>query len=163
LGAILKKDSVPFLNNLNIFSNLSLIKSEVNVKGINDKLPDTRVMQGQAPYIINGGISYVDQKNAFSITAMLNRVGQKINLVGNNLILDRWDNAYTVVDLQVTKSFFKNKLEIRFNIKDLFHPDRIIYYKGDQRKSNAYNPNIDYVNFKRNYGSTYSLIVSYKF
>ena len=163
LGAILKKDSVPFLNNLNVFSNLSLIKSEVNVKGINDKVPDTRVMQGQAPYIINGGISYVDQKNAFSITAMLNRVGQKINLVGNNLIIDRWDNAYTVVDLQVTKSFFKNKLEIRFNIKDLFHPDRIIYYKGDQRASNAYNPNIDYVNFKRNYGSTYGFIVSYKF
>ncbi|MEI6019502.1 MAG: TonB-dependent receptor [Bacteroidota bacterium] len=163
LGAILKKDSVPFLNNLNVFSNLSLIKSEVNVKGINDKVPDTRVMQGQAPYIINGGISYVDQKNGFSITTMLNRVGQRINLVGNNLIINRWENAYTVVDLQLTKSFLKNRLELRFNIKDLFHPDRIIYYKGDQRTSNAYNANIDFVNFKRNYGSTYTFIISFKF
>ncbi len=163
VGAILKKDSIKFLNNLNLFSNLSLIKSEVDVKGINNKVPDTRTMQGQAPYIINAGITYIDLKNGFSITGMVNRVGERIYIVGNEQIANRWENARTVIDLQATKSFLKNKLEIRINVKDLLHKDYIIYYKGNDRKSNAYNSKVDYVNFKRNFGSTFSFIVSYKF
>ncbi|MBL7933931.1 MAG: TonB-dependent receptor [Bacteroidia bacterium] len=163
LGAILKKDSVRFLNNLTLFTNLSLIKSVVDVKGINDKVPDKREMQGQAPYVINGGISYVDQKYNFSITGMVNRVGQRIYIVGNDLYPNRWENARTVIDLQLTKSLLKNRLELRFNIKDLLHQDWIVYYKGDDRKKNAYSKDTDYVNFQRNYGSTYSFVLSYKF
>lgn len=163
VGAILKTDSSRFLNNLNLFSNLSLIKSTVNVAGINSAVPDTRTMQGQAPYVINAGISYVDNKDNYSLTAMVNRVGQRIYIVGNEIVANRWENARTVLDLQATKSFFKNRLEIRFNLKDLFHKDYIIYYKGNNRKGNAYDSKVDFVNFKRNYGSTYSFLISYKF
>ena len=163
LGAILKKDSSEFLNNLSLFSNLSLIKSIDNVKGINDKVPDTRTMQGQAPYIINGGLSYIDNKRYFSFTAMVNRVGERLYIVGNDYVIDRWENSRTVIDLQATKSFLKNRLELRFNVKDLLHQDYIIYYKGTDRKSNVYDAKVDYVNFKRNFGSTYTFIVTYKF
>lgn len=163
IGAILKKDSVKFLNNLSLFSNLSLIKSEVDVKGIDENVPDTRAMQGQAPYIINAGISYIDNEKNYSLTAMVNRVGQRIYIVGSNIVANRWENPRTVLDLQATKSFFKNKLELRFNIKDLLHQDWIIYYKGTDRKSNAYKPGDDYLNFQRNFGTVYSFVVTYKF
>ncbi|MBA2611647.1 MAG: carboxypeptidase-like regulatory domain-containing protein [Bacteroidetes bacterium] len=163
VGAILKKDSVKFLNNLNLFSNLSLIKSEVNVAGLNSKVPDTRVMQGQAPYIINAGISYIDNINNFSITGMVNRVGERIWIVGNEIDGNRWEKARTVVDVQATKSFLKNRLELRINVKDLLHNDYVIYYKGNDRKSNVYDPKVDYINFKRKFGSTYSFVISYKF
>lgn len=163
LGAILKKDSVRFLSNLTLFTNLSLIKSVVDVKGINDKVPDKREMQGQAPYVINGGISYIDQKYNFSATAMVNRVGQRIYIVGNDQYPNRWENARTVIDLQLTKSFLKNRLELRFNVKDLLHQNWVVYYKGNDRKKNAYDKDVDYVNFQRNYGSTYSFVLSYKF
>ncbi len=163
LGTALKKDSVKFLNNLTVFSNLSIIRSEVNVKGINDGVPETRPMQGQAPYLINAGISYIDNELNYSFSAMVNRVGERIYIVGNDIIPNRWENARTIVDLQLTKSFLKNKLELRLNIKDLLHPDWVVYYKGSNREKNAYEKDIDYVNFKRNYGTTYSFVVSYKF
>lgn len=163
LGAILKKDSVPFLANLNLFSNLSLMKSEVNVKGIQDGVPETRPMQGQAPYLINAGISYIDNKYDYSLSAMVNRVGEKIYIVGNDILPNRWENARTVVDLQLTKAFFKKRLDIRFNVKDLLHPDWIVYYKGSARTSNTYNSKVDYTNFKRNFGTTYSFLIAYKF
>ncbi|HOZ86643.1 MAG TPA: outer membrane beta-barrel protein, partial [Bacteroidia bacterium] len=163
IGAILKKDSVKFLNNLSVFSNLSLIKSEVDVKGIDENVPDKRQMQGQAPYIINAGVSYIDNENNFSFTAMVNRVGQRIFIVGSNIVANRWENPRTVLDLQATKSFLKNRLEIRFNVKDLLHQDWIVYYKGTDRKSNVYKPDDDYLNFKRNFGSSYSFVISYKF
>lgn len=163
LGATFHRDSVKFLNNTTFFTNLSLIKSEVNVKGINDKVPDVRTMQGQAPYIINAGLSYIDNKKNYSFTAIVNRVGSKIYVVGNDQIANRWENARTVLDIQATKSFFKNKLELRLNIKDLLHPDYIIYYKGSDRKSNGYKKDVDFINFQRNFGSVYSFIVTYKF
>jgi len=163
LGSILKKDSIKFLSNLNLFSNLSLINSEVNVKGIDNGVPDTRQMQGQAPYIINAGISYVDNKNNFSSTIMLNRVGHRLYIVGSNIIPNRWENPRSIIDLQFTKSFYKNKLDIRFNIRDLLHQDLIYYYKGTSRANNAFDSKVDYVNFERNFGSSYSFVISYKF
>ncbi len=163
VGSILKKDSIKFLNNLNLFSNLSLINSEVNVKGIDDGVPDTRPMQGQAPYIINAGISYVDNKNNFSSSIMINRVGHRLYIVGSNIIPNRWENPRSVIDLQLTKSLFKNKLEIKFNIKDLLHQDLIYYYKGTNRTNDSYDSKVDYINFERNFGSSYSFVISFKF
>ena len=163
IGSILKKDSIKFLNNLNLFSNLSLINSEVNVKGIDNGVPDTRPMQGQAPYIINAGISYVDNKNNFSSTIMLNRVGHRLYIVGSNIIPNRWENPRSIIDLQFTKSFYKNKLDIRFNVRDLLHQNLIYYYKGTIRSNNAFDSKVDYVNFERNFGSSYSFVISYKF
>jgi TonB-dependent receptor len=162
-GALFKKDSSEFLNNLTLFSNLSLIRSVVNVEGINENVAKTRTMQGQAPYIINAGITYSDRKNGYSITGMVNRVGDRINLVGNDQVPDRWEKARTIVDLQLTKSFMKNKLELKFNIKDLLHQSWIVYYKGNDRKSNAYDAKKDNINFLRNYGSVYSILLSYTF
>ncbi len=164
IGAVVKKDSIKFLNNLSMFSNLAIIKSIVNVKGLNSLIKeDTRPLQGQAPYIINSGISYVDNDYAFSVTAIVNRIGDRIYIVGNEINSDRWEKGRTVFDILATKSFFKNKLEIRFNVKDLFKQKGIIYYKNSNRKNNSYHKNIDYINYVRNYGSSYSLAITYKF
>ncbi|MEO6303035.1 MAG: carboxypeptidase-like regulatory domain-containing protein [Bacteroidia bacterium] len=163
LGAILKTDSIKFLNNLTVFSNLALIKSIVNVAGLNSHVADTRPLQGQSPYVVNGGISYIDNDNGFSVTGMVNRIGERIYIVGNDQVANRWENARTVIDGQLTKSFLKNRLELRFNVKDLLHQDYVIYYKGTDRKSNAYNKDLDFANFQRNYGSTFSFAISYRF
>jgi TonB-dependent receptor len=163
LGSFLKKDSVRILRNLNLMTNLALIQSDVDVKGINDKVPDHRTMQGQAPYLINAGIMYNDKEKGVSFSAMFNRVGERIYIVGNDQIANRWENARSVLDLQVGKTFLKNKLEVRLNAKDIFHQDAIIYYKGTNRPNNSYRKDEDYVNFKRNFGTTYSFVITYKF
>jgi TonB-dependent receptor len=162
-GAAFGLDSSKFLNNLTLFSNLSVMRSEVNVKGVSEGVAETRPMQGQAPYLLNAGITYADNEKDYSVSAMLNRVGESIMVVGNDLVPNRWTRPRTVVDLQLTKSFFKKRLEIRFNLKDLLHQDWIIYYKGNERKKNNYDASIDYINFSRNYGSTYSFVLSYRF
>jgi hypothetical protein len=93
---------------------------------------------------------------------MINRVGTSIYVVGNSQVLNRYIKPRTVIDLQLTKSFFKNKLDLRLNVRDLLHQDLVYYYKSDEsRKKNTYQEG-DYLNFVRNYGSTFSFAAGYK-
>lgn len=163
LAWLLNKDSVRVLNNISLFSNLSLIKSKVNVEGLNDKVANSREMQGQAPYIVNAGITYNDVTKGHSMTLMVNRAGPKIYIVGNDQIPDRWESARTVVDFQASKMFLKKKLEIKLNVKDILQQKWVVFYRGSSNTLRNYNPDTDYVNFVRNYGTTYSFSISYKF
>lgn len=166
IGNFYKNDSNfigKLLNNLTIFSNLALIKSEVditNLQGATYKRP----LQGQSPYLFNAGISYVDNKNNFSISAMGNRIGPRIYVVGNNLYQEVWEYSRTVVDLQATKSFLKNKLELRFTIKDLLAKGQPLkYFQNYDSKAFDYK-NGNYTPFWiTRLGTTYSFQLSYRF
>jgi len=166
IGNFIKNDSSFLgraLNNLTLFSNLALIKSQVditNLQGATYKRP----LQGQSPYLFNAGISYVDTKYNYSISMMGNRIGPRIYIVGNNLFQEVWEYSRTVIDLQATKSFFKNRLEMRFNIKDLLAKGQplLFFQNYDNKPFNFKNGN--YTEFWRTQlGTTYSLKLSYKF
>ncbi len=152
-----------FLNNLTLFSNLALIRSEVDVstlQGATYKRP----LQGQSPYLFNAGISYVDNKNNFSFSAMGNRIGPRIYIVGNNLFQEIWEYSRTVIDLQATKSFMKNRLELRFNIKDLLAKGQPLkYFQNYDSKAFNYEKG-NYTPFwTTRMGTTYSFQLSYRF
>lgn len=165
IGKFHKKDSTnmgKFLDNLTLFTNLSLIQSKINPD--NTSSTYARPMQGQSPYLVNGGISYIDTKNNYSFSAMVNRVGQRIYIVGNRDFREIWEMPRTVVDLQVTKSFFKNKLDIRFNIKDLLANNQPLRYKqnfDDKRMTNTSDNSAAY--WEQRFGITFSFQVLYKF
>jgi TonB-dependent receptor len=165
LGKFYKNDSSlvgRFLDNLTLFSNLALIQSKIdktNTQSIYD-----RPMQGQSPYLFNGGLSYIDAKYNYSFSAMINRVGQRIYIVGNDQFQEVWEMPRTVVDLQVTKSFLKNKLDLRFNIKDLFANNQPLRYvqNFDDKALTAKSDNIAPF-WTQRLGITFSLQALYKF
>jgi TonB-dependent receptor len=129
IGKFHKQDSTTlgrFLDNLTLFSNLALIRSKIDRS--NSQAIYDRPMQGQSPYLFNGGVSYIDTKYNYSFSVMLNRVGQRIYIVGNDMFEEVWEMPRTVLDLQLTKSFFKNKLDIRFNMKDLLAKSQPLRY-----------------------------------
>lgn len=132
LGILTKQDSSfvgRLLNNLTVFSNFAYIRSEVdivsNVPSTKGQKLGTRQMQGQSPYIINGGLSYIDSKYNYSFSVSYNRFGPRIYIVGNTTdatpigFQTLWEKGRNVVDLQFTKSLFKNRFEIRYNIRDV--------------------------------------------
>ena len=121
-------------------------------------------MQGQSPYVLNGGISYVDNKNDFSYSVMLNRVGPRIYIVGNDQFPEIWELPRTSLDMQATKSFLKKRLELRLNVKDVLASSQqlphIINYD-----SKAYNKKLQKTApfWNQTFGTVISLQVSYKF
>lgn len=169
LGALFKADSSKFLNNLSFYSNLAYFKSEVEVfypGSTTEKYK--RPMQGQSPYVINGGFLYNDNELGFSIGAMVNRIGERIYNVGSKNEPDRWESGRTLLDLQASKTFLKNKLEVRFTVKDLLHQSLYYYQNGDsktsfdKKKDTEILNSKDFINFPQTFGTVYALQVSFK-
>ncbi|MBL7912266.1 MAG: outer membrane beta-barrel protein [Bacteroidia bacterium] len=173
LGTFIKNDTSligKILNNLTLFSNFAYIKSTVDVSKQTSKpaeAPNSRTLQGQSPYLLNAGISYVDNVNGFSVSGIVNRVGQRIAVVGNyGSQLDIWESGRTVVDLQASKSFLKNKLEVRFTARDILAKTQIQYFynkKDYNDKDTRLNKTKDDIIRTVQNGSTYALSISYKF
>ncbi|PBQ31780.1 hypothetical protein CNR22_08355 [Sphingobacteriaceae bacterium] len=170
LGTFYKNDSTlfgKFLDNLTLFTNFAYIRSSVDISKQSSKpvdAPNSRSLQGQSPYLFNAGLMWVDNDKGYSISAIVNRVGQRISVVGNyDNQLDIWENGRTVLDLQASKSFLKNKLEVRVTVRDLLAKYQLQYFYNDKNLNNKFDKKTDDTIRTIRYGTTFNVQVSYKF
>jgi TonB-dependent receptor len=156
-----------FFQNLSIYSNVSLIKSQLNFKEGSQAKKD-RPLQGQSPYIINARLQYESLDNGWSWNIAVNRVGRRIAFVGvdpkyGDTRQDIYEAPRTVVDMQVGKTI-KN-LNIKLTVGDLLHHNLIYYQDTDQdgkyRKDS--NDPSDRVLYSFTNGFTTSLSLGYTF
>jgi TonB-dependent receptor len=154
-------------SNLSVFSNLSLIKSQLTFREGSFAKQD-RPLQGQSPFIINAGLQYENAENGWSASAVVNRVGRRIAYVGvdpknGDTRQDIFEAPRTVVDLQVGKTI-KN-MNFKLTIGDLLRNDLVYYQDADQNgkftKSTA--PNADRQMFLYNNGFTATVSLGYNF
>ena len=104
--SFLARNEKSTLNNLMFFGNLAYIKSnvEVSTKTANgEELKVERPMQGQSPYILNGGLNYSHPTYNFSTTLVYNRIGERIAAVGNGEIPDMYEAPRNVLDFSISK------------------------------------------------------------
>ena len=161
LSALFNTDSVAFLENTTIFSNYAFITSNVIVNRENKTIDQDRRLQGQSPYVLNAGIQYVNPKSGYSATVSLNSVGDRISIVGNVNEPSLWEQGRTVIDLQLSKTFLKKKLEIRLNAKDILVQDLLFY--NDLNNNGQYDKDSDLKIISRNFGNEFSFSAAYKF
>lgn len=183
LGSLLKKDSSRFLNNLTAFTNIAIIRSQVDVADVIGAEKSSRPLQGQSPYVLNGGIQYLDNELGYSISASLNRIGARIFIVGNVNEPTIWENGRTFLDLQLTKSFWKKKIELKFNAQNILAQEQIFYQnrnlstsetkgvKGffnsiatvDKKNAKGYSEKVDDKIWATNFGRVFSMNLSVRF
>lgn len=116
-----------FFHGFSLFGNVALIKSEVNLSGFSGT-ESRRPMQGQSPYVLNFGAQYYDSKYDFGVTLSYNRVGQRIVNVGYTDYASYWENSRNLLDLQISKTFWK-KLELKLNARDIL-ANPVIWYQN---------------------------------
>lgn len=147
-----------FFKDLTAFANASYIKSDVELDALG---LNARPLQGQSPYLINAGLQYANEKSGVSLTALYNRIGERISLVGNSLIPNIWENSRNVIDLQISKKLLKNKAELKLNIGDVLNQNSIFYLNMDDK--NGYNSSIDKQYISTSFGTNFTLGFSYNF
>ena len=183
LATLFHADSSKLLNNLTAYSNLAIIRSKVDVSDVIGTGSANRPLQGQSPYVLNAGLQYLDVDLGMSFSASYNKVGPRIAIVGNVNEPDIWEDGRAFLDLQVTKSLWKGRIEIKLNAQNILAQKQNFYQNrdldanntkgakgffnavitGDSQDNNGFNKNEDDLIWSTKYGQVYSLSVSIKF
>ncbi|MGI9076249.1 MAG: TonB-dependent receptor domain-containing protein [Gemmatimonadaceae bacterium] len=67
------------LSNLTVFSNVTVMRSEIDVANVGaGSVEANRAMVGQAPYVLNGGLTYATDGGRASATVLYNVVGRRV-------------------------------------------------------------------------------------
>jgi len=129
-----RKNEKSLLNNFTLSGNGTITKSSVTVGSKLDSI-SSRPLQGQSPYIINVGLNYVGDSSGLSATLSLNRIGKRLAIAGSNVLPEYYDKERTVIDFQIAKNFLNDKLELKFNAKDLLAQDIITFLDFDKSRT----------------------------
>lgn len=90
------------LSALTAFSNVTLMRSEVRLGDAEGSATDKdRPMVGQAPYVVNAGLTYVGREGRLSATLLYNRVGERIAEAGESSLPDVKERPRDVMDLSL--------------------------------------------------------------
>ena len=91
------------LTPFSLFSNLTVMKSTIQLfKDTEASATNlSRRMVGQAPYVVNAGLTYATESGATSATLLFNRVGDRIDAAGDNPLPDVVEQARNVLDFSV--------------------------------------------------------------
>ena len=108
-----------FRDKLAFVCNASLIRSRVDL-GVVGSQERIRSLQGQSPYVVNGGFYYNDEKKNLSITAMYNVFGKRIFMVGDALFPSIYEMPRHVIDLSLSKKI-SGKITLRLAANDLLN------------------------------------------
>lgn len=147
------------LNGLTFYTNAAWIHSEVALQGTKRKTP----LQGQSPYLINSGLTYVSSSNGFSVNLLYNRIGQRLRFRGELEGLDTYEKPRDVVDFQIGKRLLGNAAELKLSIADIFAQPIALYYKYPGTDKTSYSPSNDKVINSLRPGTTFSIAFRYNF
>ncbi|HEY9226662.1 MAG TPA: TonB-dependent receptor, partial [Gemmatimonadaceae bacterium] len=93
----------PALDQFQAFTNITLMESRIHL-GDDTRSSATnskRRMFGQAPYVVNAGLTYQASGNGTSATLLFNRVGPRIDAAGDRPLPDVIEQARNGLDLSV--------------------------------------------------------------
>lgn len=93
----------PSLEGLSVNGNLTLIESRIELGAGNDSIrinPDRR-MVGQAPYVLNAGVTWAPGEGTRSATLLFNRVGSKVYAAGARGLPDLIEQPRSSLDLSL--------------------------------------------------------------
>ncbi len=177
-----------FLDDLTIFSNLAVIRSEVDISNLTPTAVKTP-LQGQSPYVFNAGLQYINKEAGWSFAANTNRVGDRITIHGNqttgNTAPAFWEKSRTFLDFQIAKNLLKNKIELKLNVRNALAEDLVFYqnnydlpgakeitgfdsfvnkvFTGDSQNKNGFDPKVDDEVIRNTFGRVFSFSMTYNF
>ena len=160
IGSTLKSSSSSFLSHTTLFGNAAIINSEVSFGKDSVIYGGKRSMQGQSPYIYNAGVTYQNPKG-YSGTLQINYSAPRVYIGPGTDNAAIFENGRQVLDLQLAKTFEKQNIEVKLNVKDILAKDFLRFYDIDN--DGKYDSNKDRVFSRASLGSVISASITYKF
>lgn len=153
------------LEDLTFVANVAYVFSRVDLSNVKNNAGEEkkRSMQGQSPYIVNFGLSYLHPKYGTGITMLYNQVGQRLYAVGEVGNPSWYEHWRPLLDLQLSQKFWKDRGMIRFTISDLIAKSTIFYQNDKPDIERQYQKDKDtVVQSVKNYRN-YTIQLSFTF
>jgi TonB-dependent receptor len=132
-------DFISFLKDVNIGTNITLVKSQVSIdseelsakREFDPSFGDTRVMFGQAPYVLNAFLSYFNKKFGVEMNIAYNTSGEKLAFVNAKQVPDIYEQPRGQLDFNIKKDI-GDRISIKFAVKNLLDESysKSYYFKG---------------------------------
>ena len=150
-----------FFKKLTFYSNVAIIDGTVQFGGINVKTP----LQGQSPYLINGGLTYSSENDKFSVNLLYNQIGSRLKYRSvTNGGMNIYEKPRDLIDLQLSQKLYKDKLEVKFTLSDILAQPFVWYYKFDANTTNQnYDASKDRIINSSRFGTSASIALKWKF
>jgi outer membrane receptor protein involved in Fe transport len=127
----LRKDLDQFsrrLQDFSVFANATVMQSQIRLaEGTQAAATNlNRRMVGQAPYVLNTGVTWSSRSGASTATLLFNRVGERITAAGGSPLPDVIDQPRNVMDLSLRWGL-SEQLTLRSDLKNLLDsPHRVM-------------------------------------
>lgn len=155
----------PKLEDLVLTTNVAYIYSRVDLRNVKNSAGEElkRGMQGQSPYIVNVGLSYMHPKTKTGASLLYNQVGQRLYAIGEVGNPSWYEHWRPLLDLQIIQKLWKDKITLRFTISDIIARKSIFYQNQTPDKERFYQPGKDRIVLSEKNYRTYSVNVSFNF
>ncbi len=154
------------LSNLTVIGNFTYLESKVTLsteQASGNLVEQDRPLFGQSPYIINGGLQF--NNNGWNATALYNRLGPRISLVGDPNgagFYDIYEKPRNVLDLQLSKKVLNDKGEWKITVSDLFNNPYTFYDNFSSEPGYNFSKG-DRINYSFSPGTTITVGFTYDF
>ncbi|MCD4735760.1 MAG: TonB-dependent receptor [Bacteroidales bacterium] len=130
-----KLDFVNALKNLRIAGNFAYVRSFVSIDSLelisiqayDPDARDTREMYGQAPYIVNGLLTYELEKVGFDANLSYNVTGPKLAVVMRGGTPNVFEQPRGLLNVKLNKKFGK-RVKLTLSMKNILNPEHRFTY-----------------------------------
>lgn len=132
-----------FFSNMALNGNVTLLRTEVNVKKVigsdsyNELRRDVRPMVNASPYAVNASLYYDNKTTGTQWAIMFNALGQRLATAGTSYTAELYVMPRNTVDISFTQSISEHA-RIKIGVQDIFNQPIRTY--RDRDRSQTYNP-----------------------
>jgi len=132
----------PGLSNFSANANVTIVESRIEMSSTEfdarkifekngETIDDTRDMAGQAPYIINAGISYNNLESGFEAGLFYNVMGATLTIVGGGLTPDVYSEPFNSLNFNLNKSLgAEQRTTLNFGVNNILNDTREEFFTG---------------------------------
>jgi len=140
-----------WLKNLSAFGNVTLVDSRIEMTKMeynsrlvyqktDEVVKESRVMVGQAPFVINFGLQYNNPSKIFDAGLFYNVKGKTLTVVGEGFFPDIYSQPFHSLNFNLNKAIGKNKQTIiNFSINNILNDKREDFFEAYNAQDQIFN------------------------
>lgn len=157
----------PTMDKFSFSGNFTYAYSQIDMSNIEEegrkdyarpgqKITGKRPMAGQAPYIVNAGISYDNNDKRFNAGVYYNVKGRTLEIVGGRVFPDVYTEMFHSLNFTARKAFGEDgRSAVTFKVKNILNDVRESFYVGYDAEDQVFS--------RLSPGVQFSLGYTYKF